>query len=351
MNKGSCMHTISICIIAFNAHQYITRCLESIRSQTLLPHEIIFIDDCSSDSTYQDAKKYEEILPQLKVFKLKKNSGVGKSRNIAISKATGDYIWAIDCDDTIPFNAIEIFTKYIKKYNSEVIIGAENILSQTGHPQTIFTPTDEYFNITPIEHPELSIFTSGFHHSMCIRRNFLLNSHIKYGENLVASADGVFLFSLLPKISKCTLIKDIIYNYYMNENSVSRVRTKKFYQDDFYAWSILTTQYNERAELKYSADRSLYRIEEFINIDIYDIQKLDKKDKIYVIKKLLTTFKRKNLCRLMLYNQIKKEKFTVPIKTVFLLLLNLSSLTLLNILIYILIKKDKFPFHHKNSTK
>lgn len=133
------MPTISICIIAFNASQYVSRCLNSISTQTVPPYEIIFVDDNSSDDTYEIAKSYESTLSTLKVYKLKRNSGVGKSRNIAISKSSGDYVWAVDCDDTLPYDAIEIFTNYIKKYNSEIIIGAEKIVSNDGNLKSIFS--------------------------------------------------------------------------------------------------------------------------------------------------------------------------------------------------------------------
>lgn len=333
------MPTISICIIAFNASQYVSRCLNSISTQTVPPYEIIFVDDNSSDDTYEIAKSYESTLSTLKVYKLKRNSGVGKSRNIAISKSSGDYVWAVDCDDTLPYDAIEIFTNYIKKYNSEIIIGAEKIVSNDGNLKSIFSVEKQYYNIVPIDYPELSIFTTGFHHAMCIKKDFLMKYKIKYGENLVASADGVFLFSLLPYTSKCTIIKEIIYNYYENEYSVSRIRSTSFYRDDFYAWTILTSQYKNSRELEYSANRSLYRIREFINTDTSYIKNFTKKERDSIVKYFLDTFNKKELCNCMLYQYVKNRQISL-LDMFYLLALRISSKKLIKLLISIIaIKK------------
>lgn len=345
------MPTISICIIAFNASQYVSRCLNSISTQTIPPYEIIFVDDNSSDGTYEIAKSYESILSTLKVYKLRINSRVGKSRNIAISKSSGDYVWAVDCDDTLPCNAIEIFTNYIKKYNSEIIVGAENILSNDGNLKSIFSVKKQYYNIVPIDYPELSIFTTGFHHAMCIKKDFLMKYNIKYGENLVASADGVFLFSLLPYTSKCTIIKEIIYNYYENDHSVSRVRSTSFYRDDFYAWAILISQYKNSRDLEYTANRSLYRIKEFINTDTSYINNLSTQERDSIVEYFLDTFNKKELCSCMLYQYIKRNRPISLLDVFYLLALRFSSKKLINLLISITIIKKTIKKYIQAKTK
>lgn len=292
------MPSISICIIAFNGSKYINRCLDSIHAQTLPPYEVIFIDDCSTDSTYQIAKSYASKLPQLKVFRLEKNSGVGKARNIAINKANGDYIWAIDCDDTIPTNALKVFSDALDKYNSEVIAGAVNILSYNGGIIHTFAPNCEHYNITPINHPHLSLYTSGYHVSMIIKKSLLKNNNISYGEGRVASADGIFLFSLVRKIKRMTILKTQVYNYYIeNIGSVSKNRGITFYKDDLYAWSVLIQNISTEAEEDYAAARIYHRVEEFFSHDIkIYLSKYSDSDIKIVINFFIKYLAHKNVC-------------------------------------------------------
>jgi glycosyltransferase involved in cell wall biosynthesis len=48
---------ISVVIPAYNAEQFMARCLASVFAQTLQPHEIIVVDDGSTDGTAQVAEK------------------------------------------------------------------------------------------------------------------------------------------------------------------------------------------------------------------------------------------------------------------------------------------------------
>lgn len=91
--------SLSVIIPNYNKEKYIERCIESIVTQTLLPDEIIVVDDCSTDSSrdiiLRLAEKYEIIRP---VF-LEKNGGVSNARNIGLEKAMSEYVSYIDSDD------------------------------------------------------------------------------------------------------------------------------------------------------------------------------------------------------------------------------------------------------------
>ena len=52
------MSNISVAIAAYNGIDYITEQLDTIRTQTLPPDEVIIADDCSSDGTYEFCVDY-----------------------------------------------------------------------------------------------------------------------------------------------------------------------------------------------------------------------------------------------------------------------------------------------------
>lgn len=90
---------ISVVIPAYNAEKYISHTIDSVLVQTYTDYEIIVVDDCSKDKTYEIALSYADRYPNIRVYKNEQNSGVSHSRNFGVSVANGDYIAFLDSDD------------------------------------------------------------------------------------------------------------------------------------------------------------------------------------------------------------------------------------------------------------
>ncbi|MGB1151349.1 MAG: glycosyltransferase family 2 protein, partial [Schleiferiaceae bacterium] len=54
---------ISIIIPAYNAGATLREALDSVQAQNHAPHEIIVVDDGSTDDTADIARAYQEVLP------------------------------------------------------------------------------------------------------------------------------------------------------------------------------------------------------------------------------------------------------------------------------------------------
>lgn len=90
-------YSVSIVIPAYNAEEYIEKCLDSIPEHKNIK-EIIVCDDGSDDSTFNLLRKYKR--RKIKVLRNTQNRGVGYSFNRLIDAASGFYIARIDADDT-----------------------------------------------------------------------------------------------------------------------------------------------------------------------------------------------------------------------------------------------------------
>ena len=88
-------HLISVIIPAYNAEQFIHLALESVWSQSYPPHEIIVIDDGSTDNTRKILKEIEGKVRCL----YQQNRGPSSARNAGIRVAKGDLICFLDADD------------------------------------------------------------------------------------------------------------------------------------------------------------------------------------------------------------------------------------------------------------
>lgn len=90
---------VSIIMPAYNCDDFIGTTLESIIAQTYKNWELIIIDDCSTDNTFQIVKVYSLKDTRIKYHKLDINSGAAVARNKAIDLANGKYMAFLDSDD------------------------------------------------------------------------------------------------------------------------------------------------------------------------------------------------------------------------------------------------------------
>ena len=91
---------ISIVIPCYNVGQYLTRCIESVLSQTYSHLEVILIDDGSTDSTATISQSFVALDTRVQYF-YQENLGVSVARNLGIEKASGAKIMFLDADDYI----------------------------------------------------------------------------------------------------------------------------------------------------------------------------------------------------------------------------------------------------------
>ncbi len=89
--------TISIVIPVYNEAEQINACLEAIAAQTLLPDEVIVVDNNSTDGTAALAARF----PFVTVITEQKQ-GVVHARNTGFDAARGDIIGRIDADTIVP---------------------------------------------------------------------------------------------------------------------------------------------------------------------------------------------------------------------------------------------------------
>jgi glycosyltransferase involved in cell wall biosynthesis len=102
---------VSILIPAYNSDQWVETALQSALAQTWKRSEIILVDDGSTDSTFEVARRYES--EHVKVVS-QRNSGASAARNHALSLAQGDFIQWLDADDMLDPGKIAVQLKAIQ---------------------------------------------------------------------------------------------------------------------------------------------------------------------------------------------------------------------------------------------
>ena len=86
------MPKISACIISFNEEKKIEDCLQSLQS---VADEIIVVDSISTDKTLEIVSRYTDKIYEQKFL------GHVEQKNLAVSKASHDWILSLDCDERL----------------------------------------------------------------------------------------------------------------------------------------------------------------------------------------------------------------------------------------------------------
>ncbi len=90
---------ISVVMPVYNAERFLRDAIDSVLCQSFEDFELIVIDDCSTDSSYEILREYERKDSRVRVYKNEENKGVSFTRNFGVSKAKSEYIALIDSDD------------------------------------------------------------------------------------------------------------------------------------------------------------------------------------------------------------------------------------------------------------
>lgn len=94
-----------------------SRCVDSILTQSYDKFELLLVDDGSTDGSTEIIKEYEAKDCRIKGL-FQGNAGVSSARNLGIENANGDYLIFVDADDYIDSTYLYQFNDY----DSDIII-------------------------------------------------------------------------------------------------------------------------------------------------------------------------------------------------------------------------------------
>lgn len=123
---------ISIVIPAFNEEESIGITISKVFEQVKdYHHEIIVVDDGSTDNTLSIVKEVQKQIPELKYISLSRNFGHQNALRAGLDSASGDCIISMDSDLQHP---PEIITEMIKKWQEgyDIIYTTRNERTQNG---------------------------------------------------------------------------------------------------------------------------------------------------------------------------------------------------------------------------
>ena len=124
---------VSIVIPSYNYAETLPRAVGSVVNQLKQNHELIVIDDGSTDGTQSVIAQLRQTSPQSVRFIHKENGGLSSVRNRGIREASGTYLVFLDADDELLPDALEKLERHILEHpETRMVIGGHiSVLTDT----------------------------------------------------------------------------------------------------------------------------------------------------------------------------------------------------------------------------
>lgn len=300
------MAKVSVLIPVFNSEKYLKSCLKSVVNQTFEDIEIIIINDGSCDNSLKIINEYAKKDKRIIVID-KKNTGYANSLNIAIKKATGEYISIIESDDIAKPNLLEILIKEAKKNKSEITKSSFYLLKKEKYSKyKTFKGIDTSILHNIESTPELLTIKPSVW-SAIYKKDFIIKNKIFFNETQGASYQDVsFQFRAFYLAKKIKLINTPLYLYRIDNMSSSINSSDKVFEICNEFKIINDFLENEQLKNEVLNQKMLFELKAYI----WNLKRIKEKYIGAFIEKISDTFKEYNTKTFFKDKKIKlKDKF------------------------------------------
>ena len=207
---------ISVIMSVYNDKDNISNSIKSILGQTYKDFEFLIVDDCSTDNTYEEIKKFTTD-PRIKLYKNSKNIGLTKSLNFLIEKSSGKYIFRQDSDDV---SLSQRFQEQLNVLEREIYQVCTSRAINMQNNKTI--P-----GLSSWVPKKISIkFKNPYIHGTLAIQKSLLNNIGNYDEDYLYAQDFKLFLDLIKKNKKIFEIKKPLYKL-NTRNNISTINKDK----------------------------------------------------------------------------------------------------------------------------
>lgn len=263
---------VSFVVAAYNTEKYIERCLRTIEQQDIDDYEIIVVDDCSKDSTYEAITRFSEKNTHVKLYQNEVNCGAGYTKNKAVSLCHGKYICFVDSDDWLVEGAIkQVYQLAETMQCDDVYYEMQSINEGSGsvpicdiepHVKDVYDNGELFFEKMLDEH---KVTVGAGHHF--IRRD-VISKGVRFSEGTV-NDDWEFSTGLYRNTNRIIILSNPYYVYFRRKSeSITNIANEVSLVSEIYRY--ISAICNDNLELRKISNRVkskiiLYRMTELQN--------------------------------------------------------------------------------------
>lgn len=208
----------------YNTERYLSRCLESVLSQSFTDFELLLINDGSTDSSGAICDAYAEKDNRIRVFH-KENGGVSSARNLGLENALGEWLYFIDSDDVVLPDGLQTLVDNTDD-EVDVVMGgydevdekgriiqdkADNKQTRWGKKQSVITMYAGY---------GLNGRYWGYLWMRLFRRDVIVQHNIRFDSDIAIKEDTLFAMQYVCRSNGITQVTTKpVYRYWLRPDS------------------------------------------------------------------------------------------------------------------------------------
>jgi glycosyltransferase involved in cell wall biosynthesis len=209
--------TFSVVIGAYQAASTVGEAVRSALEQTEAPHQVVVVDDGSTDGTEAALGPYREHI----VYFRKENGGGASALNAAIELANGDFISILDADDRYAPARLEALADIAEERPDLDLLGTDSYLEVAGRLVARFSDNLPF----AVERQEVKILEGCFVPWPAVRRDVLLRKG-GYDESLRIAYDWECYMRLILHGSRAGYVPVPLHYYRIASGTLSGARAE-----------------------------------------------------------------------------------------------------------------------------
>ena len=203
---------LQIIVPAYNVEKYLRACMDSVLNQkTKYKYKIVLVDDGATDSTPQIADEYANDDRVIVIHQ--KNRGLSGARNTGLKKLFARYVMFLDSDDMLCEGAIENLMDCAFTNDADKVEGGMRYIDRTDFT-ICYEHKNDIINTTALG--TLHGFACGKVYKAELFQNRQFPEGFWYEDTVVS-------FLVYHGIKNACCIKDFVYQYRFNPNSITRI--------------------------------------------------------------------------------------------------------------------------------
>lgn len=212
------MCKFSIIVPCYNAEKYIPHLFQMLHTDDYTDYEVVFVDDCSKDGTYQLMCEQAERYPHYRVYQMPQNGGPGPARNYGVSVANGENILFCDSDDEFDIGCLSVMDQFLAEHpDADIVVFPHEIVR--GKKRIL---NDTYGKYTNGDRVEICAVICGCPGPVAkIYKKSIIDAHgIEFPKRLTGE-DSCFLVNYSVYVKKAYKCDYLYYRYIMNSESIT----------------------------------------------------------------------------------------------------------------------------------
>ena len=240
---------VSVLMPVYNGGSYLAAAIESVKAQTFKDHELIIVDDGSTDESAATIAAFAAGDSRIRAYR-KDNSGISETLNRGLAEARGDWIARLDADDVMLPRRLERQVAFVSADSEIVAAGSYyDIIDSGGERCATLRPLprnrDELQRLLDAREP--LTFT---HPTMIYRRNIAVALG-GYRSNYEPCEDTELFARMLATSGVILIQPEVLTLYRVHGGAISQRQAEQMFMKRHFVYHNFYREQDGRAAVSY----------------------------------------------------------------------------------------------------